>query len=64
MSNDYLDFNNTSNVLSESAGRAFSSLVVNLYRKVTLIMYSSYSSVYNSKIVPIMDYSSKTLSEV
>ena len=64
MSNDYLDFNNTSKVLSESAGRAFSSLVVTLYRKVTLIMYSSYSSVYNSKIVPIMDYSSKTLSEV
>ena len=55
--NEYLDFTETANVLSESAGRAFSSLIVNLYNKMDL-MYSSYTKVYESKIVPIMDYAS------
>ena len=50
-----LNFTETANVLSESAGRAFSSLIVNLYNKMDL-MYFSYTKVYESKIVPIMDY--------
>ena len=54
---EYLDFTETANVLSESAGRAFSSLIVNLYNKMDL-MYFSYTKVYESKIVPIMDYAS------
>ena len=58
--NEYLDFTETANVLSESAGRAFSSLIVNLYNKMDL-MYSSYTKVYESKIVPIMDYASGVL---
>ena len=44
-------------MLSESAGRAFSSLIVNLYNKMDLI-YSSYTKVYESKILLIMDYAS------
>ena len=55
--NEYLDFTETGNMLSESAGRAFSSLIVNLYNKMDL-MYSSYTKIYESKIVPIMDYAS------
>ena len=55
--NEYLDFTETANVLSESAERAFSSLIVNLYNKMDLL-YSSYTKVYESKIVPIMDYAS------
>ena len=41
--NEFLDFTETANVLSESAGRAFSMLVSNLYKR---------------KLVPIMDYRS------
>ena len=37
--NEYVDFTETSNVLSEAAGKAFSSLVSNLYKKID-IMYS------------------------
>ena len=55
--NEYLDYTETANALSESAGRAFSSLIVNLYNKMDLL-YSSYTKVYESKLVPIMDYSS------
>ena len=55
--NEYLDFTETANVLSDSAGRAFSSLIVNFYNKMDL-MYSFYTKVYESKIVPIMDYAS------
>ena len=55
--NEHLDYTETANTLSESAGRAFSSLIVNLYNKLDLI-YSSYTKVYENKLVPIMDYSS------
>ena len=55
--NEYLDYTETANALSESAGRAFSSLIVNLYNKMDLL-FSSYTKVYESKLVPIMDYSS------
>ena len=51
----YLDVTETINVLSESAGRAFSILVSNLYKKVD-VMWSTYSKKYKSKLVPIMDY--------
>ena len=61
--NEYQDFTETANVLSESAGRAFSSLIVNLYNKMDL-MYSSYTKVYESKIVPIMDYASGVWGEM
>ena len=44
-------------MLSESAGRVFSSLIVNLYNKIDL-MYSSYIKVCERKIMPIMVYSS------
>ena len=54
---DFVDFTETSNVLSEAAGRAFSSLVSNLYNKVD-VMYSTYTKLYDTKIVPIMDYAS------
>jgi len=53
----FLDFTETINVLSESAGRAFSLLVSNLYKKVD-VMWSTYSKKYTSKLVPIMDYCS------
>ena len=55
--NEHLDYTETANALSESAGRAFSSLIVNLYNKMDLL-YSSYTKVYETKLVPIMDYSS------
>ena len=55
--NEFLDFTETANVLSVAAGRAFSSLVTNLYNKTDL-MYSSYTKIYDSKLVPIMDYCS------
>ena len=55
--NEYLDYTETANALSESVGRAFSSLIVNLYNKMDLL-YSSYTKVYESKLVPIMHYSS------
>ena len=54
---NFLDFTETANVLSEAAGRAFSSLVTYLYNKTDL-MYSSYTKIYDSKLVPIMDYCS------
>ena len=51
------------NVLSEAAGRVFSCWVTNLYRVTNLYnktdimyMYSSYTKIYDSKLVPIMDY--------
>ena len=53
--NGVLDFTETENVLSESAGRAFSMLVSNLYKKVD-VTWSTYSKMYKSKLVPIMDY--------
>ena len=55
--NEFSDFTETANVLSEAAGRAFSSLVINLYNKTDL-MYSSYTKIYDSKLVPITDYCS------
>ena len=55
--NEHLDYTETANALSASAGRAFSSLIVNLYNKLDLL-YSSYTKVYENKLVPIMDYSS------
>ena len=55
--NEFLDFVETANILSEAAGRPFLSLVTNLYNKTDL-MYSSYTKIYESKIVPIMDYCS------
>mgnify|MGYP000508891608 FL=1 len=51
----FLDFTETINVLSESAGQAFLLLVSNLYKKVD-VMWSTYSKKYKSKLVPIMDY--------
>ena len=35
--NEFLDYTETANVLSEAAGRAFSSLVTNLYNKTDLM---------------------------
>ena len=55
--NEYIDYTGTTNALNKSAGRAFSSLIVNLYNKMDLL-YSSYTKVYECKRVPIMDYSS------
>ena len=55
--NEHLDYTETANDLSASAGRAFSSLIVNLNNKLDLL-YSSYTKVYENKLVPIMDYSS------
>ena len=55
--NEYIDYTETANALNESAGRAFSSLIVNLYNKMDLL-YSSYTKVYECNLVPIMDYSS------
>ena len=40
--NEFLDFTETANVLSESAGQAFSVLVLNLYKKVD-VTWSTYS---------------------
>ena len=53
--NEFVDFTEITNVLSESAGRAFSMLVSNLYKKVD-VTWSTYSKMYKSKLVPIMDY--------
>ena len=58
--NEFVDFTETSNVLSEAAGRAFSSLVSNLYNKVD-VMHSTYTKLYDTKIVPVMDYASRIL---
>jgi len=55
--NAFLDFTETANILSESAGRAFVMLVSNLYKKVD-VTWSTYSKMYKSKLVPIMDYCS------
>ena len=43
--NEFLDLTETANVLSESAGRAFSMLVSNLYKKVD-VTWSTYSKMY------------------
>ena len=45
--NEHLDYTETAKALSESAGRAFSSLIVNLYNKLDLL-YSSYTKVYEN----------------
>ena len=50
-------FYRNSKVLIESAGRAFSMLVSNLYKKVN-VTWSTYSKMYKSKLVPFMDYCS------
>ena len=55
--NEFLDFTETANVLSEYAGRAFSMLVSNLYKQVDITL-STYSNMYKSKLFPSMGYCS------
>ena len=53
----FLDFNVTAGVLSDSAGRALGCLISKVHKNKGL-MYSSYNKLYDAGIVPIMDYCS------
>ena len=55
--NEHLDFTVTANILADSAGRALGGVISKCIRQNSL-MYNTYTKVYHTGIVPIMDYAS------
>ena len=54
---EYLDYNTTATALAGSAGRALGS-VCSKYKKLKGLGYQTFTNMYNSGVVPIMDYCS------
>ena len=55
--NEHLDFTVTANTLADASGRALGSIISKCLKQNSLL-YDTYSKVYNSGVVPIMDYAS------
>ena len=55
--NEYLDYTQTANVLSDASGRALGA-ITSRYYSVNGLHYDTYSKLYNTLVEPVMDYGS------
>ena len=55
--NEHLDFSHSVSLLADAAGRALGSLVAK-HRSVQGLPYETFTKVYKSTVVPVMDYAS------
>lgn len=55
---EYLDMENTANILSEAAGRALGA-VISKFQKLRDVGFRTYTSMFNSGVVTVMDYCSE-----
>ena len=56
--NEHLDFSHSVSLLADAAGRALGSLVAK-HRSVQGLPYETFTKVYKSTVVPVMDYASE-----
>ncbi len=55
--NEYMDFNETAGCLAGAGGRALGG-IISKFRSFKNVGFNTYSSLYHSGVVPVMDYSS------
>jgi len=56
--NEHLNYNDTCEVLSRSAGRAFGSCI-NKFKSLKNMEFKTYTTIYNTCILPVMNYGSE-----
>ena len=56
--NEYMNFTIAKDVLAESGSRALGS-IISKFKTFTNVTYNCFTKLYNSRVVPILDYASE-----